>query len=277
MKLVGPQAEAQARRAGREAKASEMATGCALLAEQDGASVYHADWRSLLDVVATCDLLCTDTPYSAKTQKGHNGAICDDMRRSISYAAWTVADVNTFVESWSPRTAGWFVTITDTSLAPAWAAALEKAGRYVFAPLPFVAPGSTVRLSGDGPSSWTTWIIVARPKTRSMAKWGTLPGAYILPAGQGSDLPVVGGKPIWLMQRLIEDYSRPGDLVVDPCCGAGTTAVAAIRAGRRAVAGDVLRAHADLAALWIKHPTRAAPSLEREESGGQASLFGGAR
>jgi site-specific DNA-methyltransferase (adenine-specific) len=76
-------------------------------------------------------------------------------------------------------------------------------------------------------------------------------------------MAVVGGKPLWLMERLVEDYSRPGDLVVDPCCGAGTTLLAALRTGRRAIGGDVLREHAEIAARRVMQPQ-------------QQPLFGGA-
>ena len=40
-------------------------------------------------------------------------------------------------------------------------------------------------------------------------------------------------KPLALMIDLIEKHSRQGQLVIDPFCGSGTTAVAAVRAGRR--------------------------------------------
>ena len=40
-------------------------------------------------------------------------------------------------------------------------------------------------------------------------------------------------KPIAVMAWLIEAMTNPGDLVVDPYCGSGTTGVAALRLGRR--------------------------------------------
>ena len=246
-----------------------------LLADANGARVYHADWRVLTAEVGIVDTLIVDAPYSEKTHAGHDDGAEDanrkidyrsrvarpsgstGPRRAISYRPFTPDDVRDFAVVWHRLTRGWFVSITDHVLAPVWADALESVGRYVFAPLPYVAPGSRVRLTGDGPSAWTCWIIVARPKSCAYSTWGTLPGAYVLPPGCAERMSVVGGKPSWLMERLAEDYSRPGDLVCDPCCGAGTTLVGAIRTGRRAAGGDIDRAHAELAAARIREERQA--------------------
>lgn len=213
------------------------------------------------DVLAdvTCDAVIVDAPYSAKTHAGHDSGAGVPLtakkrggykrsdgkmdtkteRRSIGYGFWTPDDVREFVAFWAPRTRGWFVTITDDVLAPEWGSELHKHGRYVFAPLPFVAPGSRVRMAGDGPSNWTCWIVVARPRVEDFFRWGTLPGAYVLPAGHFERMDVVGGKPSWLMRALVRDYTRPGDLVCDPCAGGGTTLLAALQTGRRAVGAEV--------------------------------------
>jgi site-specific DNA-methyltransferase (adenine-specific) len=45
-------------------------------------------------------------------------------------------------------------------------------------------------------------------------------------------------KPVLLLERIIALASDPGDLVLDPCCGSGTTLVAAHLLGRRAVGID---------------------------------------
>ncbi len=45
-------------------------------------------------------------------------------------------------------------------------------------------------------------------------------------------------KPVDLFRYLIRTYTRPGELVFDPCCGSGTTAVAAREEGRRFIVGD---------------------------------------
>src|SRR5690606_33999234 len=46
-------------------------------------------------------------------------------------------------------------------------------------------------------------------------------------------------KPEALLQRLIEACTNPGDLVLDPYMGSGTTLAVALRNGRRAIGLDV--------------------------------------
>lgn len=53
--------------------------------------------------------------------------------------------------------------------------------------------------------------------------------------------------PVELPQRLIELYTYRGDLVLDPFLGAGSTAVAAVRAGRRYCGYDTDPAYVELA------------------------------
>jgi len=46
-------------------------------------------------------------------------------------------------------------------------------------------------------------------------------------------------KPLVMFERLIQLYSCPGDVIVDPFCGSGTTALAALRTGRNYICGDL--------------------------------------
>jgi site-specific DNA-methyltransferase (adenine-specific) len=39
-------------------------------------------------------------------------------------------------------------------------------------------------------------------------------------------------KPVALFEYLIRTYTNPGDVVLDPTCGSGTTAIAAMNTGR---------------------------------------------
>lgn len=214
------------------------------------------DWREVLAEVGEVDALITDPPYSERT---HGGMIVGEMkanyiapsggraygtRASVIYPSWAPSDVEAFIAAWLPRTRGWFVGITDHILWPAFESALRDAGRYVFQPIPFVEMGKQPRLSGDGPASWTCWIVVARPSHRPFSAWGSLPGGYaptpdLYGKGANGDRVIKGGKPLWLMRALVRDYTRPGDLVCDPCAGGATTLLAAAIEGRRAIGAEL--------------------------------------
>ena len=46
-------------------------------------------------------------------------------------------------------------------------------------------------------------------------------------------------KPVRLFERIIETVTKPGDVVLDPFCGSGTTLIAAERLGRRWIGIDI--------------------------------------
>jgi site-specific DNA-methyltransferase (adenine-specific) len=210
-------------------------------AEGPGWELRSGRWQDVLADV-TCDALVTDAPYSERTHAGHDaatGTLNDNScRKSLNYHFWTDLDVARFVLHWSARTMGWIVSLTDHVLFGSWERHFWSVGRYPFSPVSCVIPGSRVRQLGDGPAQWSTLASVARPRTAEFAKWGALDGAYVQPPGQPREQLVTGGKPLWLMRALIRDYTRPGDLVCDPCAGGGTTLHAAVMEGRRAIGGE---------------------------------------
>lgn len=221
------------------------------------ATLYLGDCMDILPTLAKVDAVITDPPYSARTHKGHDagcGMRLDDASRSgLGYGALTPASASGLSVQLSFVCSGWIVWMTDHTLAPAIAVALEDQGRYVFAPIPFFQAGRSVRLTGDGPSSWTDWIVVAR--TKAQIKWGTLPGGYIASAGW-NDKALMGGKPTALMESLVRDYSRPGDTVLDSHMGAGTTGVACLRNGRKFIGCEVDADAFDIACRRIEQTAK---------------------
>ena len=65
-------------------------------------------------------------------------------------------------------------------------------------------------------------------------------------------------KPLKLMQKIIEYYTKPGDLVIDFVCGAATTLVAAKMAGRHWLGFEI---DADIAELARQRVAQAQPPL----------------
>jgi hypothetical protein len=262
-------------------------------------AVYHAPHAELAahlrasGVIA--DAMIVDAPYSERTHAGHDdgtesaNAIAKRIaagggksasferrpsklaRRPLTYGHWPGEVAASFVAEWSPLVRGWVGSLTDHVLAASWIDALDEAGRYSFAPIACVESGSRIRLGGDGPTQWSTWLCVARPSTREFASWGSLPGAYV---GSAEPKPWVGGKPVWLIRALVRDYSRPGDLVVDPCCGAGTLGVAVRYEGRRAILGDSDAAAVETTIKRLRGERTKPTRDDFPETAEQPSLFG---
>jgi site-specific DNA-methyltransferase (adenine-specific) len=206
-------------------------------------------WQDVLGDVE-CDALITDPPYGAVVHAGNSdmarftglvgpsqaarGEAGTCERQALTYDPWSADDVGDFVRHWSGRTRGWMVAFTSDDLCQVWRAAYRDAGRYAFAPLPVIQP--RVRLTGDGPASAAVYVMVSRPRSRAFSTWGALPGWYRAGINRSGH---IGGKPVALMRAIVRDYSRPGDLVCDPCAGGGTTLRAALAEGRRAVGAEM--------------------------------------
>jgi len=79
--------------------------------------------------------------------------------------------------------------------------------------------------------------------------------------------------PVELPMRLIQLYSYEGDVVLDPFIGSGTTAVAAVRTGRRYLGFDTTSEYVVLAKRRIEAELRAAQN--NQSSGGKRWLSRG--
>ena len=78
-------------------------------------------------------------------------------------------------------------------------------------------------------------------------------------------------KPIALMLWLLEEYSNPNDLILDPFCGSGTTCVAAKMLGRRYIGIDISEEYCNIARQRLEAVDTGVPVKEQRK--GQQPLF----
>lgn len=166
-----------ARDEGRRAVGSEIDASVARIANDSDIRVGR--WQDALSDIDMVDAVICDPPYSARTHSA--GTTRNDDSTAIgltpTYNCWTPEDVSEFVDAWAPRTKRWLVALTDSELWPAWRESCERNGLHTFQPIPCVIRGMSVRVGGDGPSSWAIWAVVAR--TKEASNMGTRPGAYV--------------------------------------------------------------------------------------------------
>jgi site-specific DNA-methyltransferase (adenine-specific) len=81
-------------------------------------------------------------------------------------------------------------------------------------------------------------------------------------------------KPVALFEYLIRTYTQPGDLVLDPFMGSGTTAVAAQRLGRNFTGCDISPEYVELARRRVRYRGDDKRMVKESEAGvEQLSLF----
>jgi site-specific DNA-methyltransferase (adenine-specific) len=231
------------------------------------------DYREVLADVEP-DAVITDTPYSDRTQRGQRGnarrgeaggrAWVGGGSSSIGYGHFDQADCVELVERFAA--APWIVSFGD-HYTVRWLEDAARAGdRYVFAPVPWCKPDAAPRMVKDGPPTAAEFIHLSRTRDRRAVDVITEqpPGYYVLGTSAWRAQQVVtGGKPLPLMSALVCSYSRPGDLIVDPCAGGATTLLAAVSNGRRAIGAEIDPDTFDLAVARLRRGfTRAIPGLE---------------
>lgn len=235
-----------------------------------GWTLHLGRWQEALAHVTKCDALITDPPYSERTHRGQRSCLPAARRggpaaggiKAINYAS--VSD-----DALPDVSAHWWVVFGDHSSFIQHEKTLLGRGLYVFQPVIWVKPDPTPRLAGDGPTSAVEYMCVARPKRR-VRRSGSRPGSYTVhTANTQEGLSLVGRKPIALMRALIRDYTEPGDLVLDVYAGTGTTLLAAVMEGRRAIGAEMDPATFDKAVARLRKgfttplPDMEAPRMEQ--------------
>lgn len=211
--------------------------------------VRVGDYRRQLAFLGpeVCDSIICDPPFGVRTHEGARTCAAHDTH-GVNYDQWSAVDVRSFVPWATFRARRWIFAMTSHDLIAHWEASYRAAGWYPFAPVSIVIRGMGVRRQGDGPASWTLYGMAARARSRQAmcnpysngtALWRALPGAYVTTPGPGRRAGNGLGKPAELLDAIVRDYSNPGDLVVDPFAGHGSTIQAALKLRRRALGSEI--------------------------------------
>lgn len=182
--------------------------------------------QALLTASAHGGRACINVPLDSN--KGGKRAIYADYLRIFQEVGWTYQTSIVWNEQ-------------NISRRTAWGSWLSPSAPFVTAPVEMIAvfykgdwrrPATGGRRGDITREEFLAW---------TLGMW-TFPGANPQRVGHPAPFPEE------LPRRLIKLYSYPDDLVLDPFLGSGTTAVSAVRLGRRAVGVELNPTYCDLAA-----------------------------
>ncbi|MBI2756391.1 MAG: site-specific DNA-methyltransferase [Chloroflexi bacterium] len=179
---------------------------------------------------------CINIPLDSN--KGGKRAVYADYLRIFQEVGWTYQTSIVWNEQ-------------NISRRTAWGSWLSPSAPFVTAPVEMIAvfhKGDWRRPAAGGQRGDIT--------RDEFLAW-TL-GMWTFPGANGTRIGHPAPFPEELPRRLIKLYSYPGDVVLDPFLGSGTTAAAAIKLGRQAVGVEINPHFCDLSVRTVQRAALAA-------------------
>jgi hypothetical protein len=168
----------------------------------------------------------------------------------------------------------WAIVFSDAESTHMWRAELERFGMRYIRTGAWVKPDAMPQMTGDRPAVGFEPCTIAHGNARPM-RWNgggkqSLWIHNIAKGGARPDHPCP--KPEPLMCELVIQFTDPGDMILDPFAGSGTTLVAAKRLGRKAIGIEINEQFAEATAKRLSQS-----ALDLFQSGDAVARGGGDR
>jgi site-specific DNA-methyltransferase (adenine-specific) len=220
------------------------------------AQLWLGDCRDILPTLGRVDHVFSDPPYGVEETHGSHlsGVKLRDGRaagQAISFEGITQEQLQAFAAQWVGMASRWVVFSCEWKHAHS----LPHLIRLGIWRKPDGAP----QFTGDRPG--TGWEAVAICHKEGRKRWngGGKHAVWTVPKGVGDGHPTQ--KPVPLLREWVADFTDPGETILDPFMGSGTTGVAAVQMGRRFIGIEREPKYFDIACRRI------------EEAQKQADLF----
>lgn len=222
------------------------------------AVLYSGDCLEVMASLEPVDHVISDPPYEDELHEAWKpGTIRrSDGQKMVEYAGFgginsSRADVAKAIVRVSN---GWAILFTLAEGVRAWRDELQACEAKYDTCIAWVKPDSTPRMNGQGPARGFECAVTAwcAPGYR---KWnaGGKRGVYThLTNQRDRDGRHPTEKPIPLMRELLQDFTNPGQTILDPFMGSGTTGVACAKMGRKFIGIELDPKYFDIACERIE-------------------------
>jgi site-specific DNA-methyltransferase (adenine-specific)/modification methylase len=222
------------------------------------ATLWQGDSRELLAGIPdqSVDLICTDPPYNLGAYSTGNIEMSWRKAFNNDVAAWDQAPFDP--AAWLPefrrvlRPTGTIFAFTSYNLLGRWHEAFDPAfDTFQFVVWHKTNPPPKLRRAGFLNSCELIVACWDRGHTWNFGRQRDMHNFIESPICAGRERvkdPVhPTQKPLRVLRQLIEWGTNPGELVLDPFMGVGSTAVAALETGRRFIGIELDEAYVDAA------------------------------
>ncbi len=222
--------------------------------QDDLVTLWHGDCREVLPSLADGEaaVCISDPPYSAQTHKGAQTGT-DGGVQLVHFDPVTVEGLSAVLAEAARVTRTWFIGTLDWRHTAAFAEAPPTGWKFVRFGV-WVKPDGAPQFTGDRPGpGWESLCFMHRDVPGRM-KWhgGGRSSAWVHKVARG-DHPTQ--KPLPLVADWVRLFTDPGDLVLDPFAGSGTTLRAAKDEGRRAIGVELNERYCEVIAKRLAQDT----------------------
>lgn len=231
---------------------------------QDSAVViYHGDCLEVLPSILEADHFLTDPPYArdvyirALGNNTHQGSATPDRLYKgpglAKLAAGDIGHVDELIEPVSAHlarlTQRWGVVFSDAETTWRWRRDLEAAGMRYVRTGAWVKPDPMPQMTGDRPCVGFEPCTIVHHQGPMRWNGGGHAALWTHFTAKGFGRPDHPcPKPLPLMLQLVRQFTDPGETILDPFMGSGTTLRAAKDAGRKAIGIEINEAYCEVAA-----------------------------
>lgn len=215
---------------------------------QDSAvTLYHGDCREILPELGKVDHVITDPPYGdTATHEGHLSKVKlrdgGPAGQALGFGGISRVDCLNFAQEWTRIAWRWVVFTCEWK----YAHVLDEQALLVRLGIWRKRNGAP-QFTGDRPG--TGWEAVAVCHRPGKKHWngGGRHAFWDIPKVQGQTGHPTE-KPLELFAAFVQDFTDPGELILDPFTGSGTTLRAAKDLGRRAIGIEIEEKYCEIAA-----------------------------
>jgi site-specific DNA-methyltransferase (adenine-specific) len=227
-----------------------------------GIVIYHADCRDVLPTLGPVDHVITDPPYEAEAHTlGRRGNTARDgdaafsATRPLDFEGIS-EELRLFSGGEMARLArGWVLVFCQVEAAMLWRDALAPA-RYMRTQI-WRKPNAPCQFTGDRPGMGYESIVTCwAGEGRSKWNGGGAHGVHVHNTARHRHGHMTE-KPEPLMADLVTLFTDPGETILDPFMGSGTTLRAAKDFGRKAIGIEIEERYCEIAAKRLSQEVMA--------------------